>query len=75
MKPKNTTAPGYKNRNGQIVVRRTDLAGNDHGQYVYELRCSHCGHPYGANASDIFQRKCPNCQDGQPGLQLRGAQV
>jgi hypothetical protein len=36
-----------------VVVRHTDLLGNDHNQYVYVLRCTHCGHEYGANGSDI----------------------
>jgi hypothetical protein len=35
-----TTKPGYQNRNGQIVVNRTELRGNDNNQYVYRLRCS-----------------------------------
>jgi hypothetical protein len=65
-----STASGYVNRNDQVVVRRTDLAGNDHLQYAYELRCNRCGQSYGANGSDIFQRRCPSCQDGAPGLAL-----
>jgi len=63
-----TTRIGFVNRNGQVNVRATDLPGNDHLQKIYVLRCEHCGHEYGANGSDIFQRKCPNCQDGAPGL-------
>ena len=63
-----TTQPGYENRNRQVVVRSTGSAGTDHGQYVYVLRCGECGHEYGANASDIFQRRCPLCQRGRPGL-------
>jgi len=67
---KGTTETGYRNRNRQTVVRPTHLAGTDHNQYVYVLRCGDCGHEYGANGSDIFQRKCPNCQGGAPGLSL-----
>ena len=63
-----TTEPGYRNRNGQTVVRRTDIPGNDHNQVVYELECGACGHRYGANGSDIWQRKCPKCGGGMPGL-------
>ena len=63
-----TTRIGFVNRNGQVNERATDLSGNDHLQKIYVLRCEHCGHPYGANGSDIFQRKCPNCQDGALGL-------
>jgi hypothetical protein len=65
-----STEPGYVNRNGQLVVRRTNLPGTDHLQRVYELRCRRCDHRYGANGSDIFQRQCPSCQDGAPGLSL-----
>jgi len=63
-----TTAIGFINRNQQEVVVRTDAPGTDHGQYVYILRCGVCGHEYGANGSDIFQRKCPKHGSGAPGL-------
>ena len=63
-----TTVPGYRNRNGQTVVRCTDIPGNDHNQVVYELECGACRHRYGANGSDIWQRKCPECGGGRPGL-------
>ena len=63
-----TTVTGYKNRNGQVVVRKTAISGNDHNQMTYELRCEACDESYGANGSDIWQRKCPNCQGGRPGL-------
>ena len=55
-----TTIPGYENKNGQVVIERTDRKGTDHLQYVYILRCKHCGRKYGANGSDIWQRKCPS---------------
>ena len=70
-----TTIPGYQNRNGQVVVRRTDLPGNDHNQRIYVLRCSDCRHQYGANGSDIWQRKCPKCGGGWPGLNFNGDQM
>jgi hypothetical protein len=69
-KDKGTTEIGYTNRNGQVVIRHTDLDGTDHNQYIYVLRCNHCGQEYGANGSDIWLRKCPNCQGGAPGLPL-----
>lgn len=65
-----TTVVGYVNRNRQEVVRATGFPGNDHLQRVYELRCQDCAHTYGSNGSDNFQRKCPNCQRGAPGLPL-----
>jgi len=67
---KGTTAIGYTNRNEQTVIRPTDLPGTDHNQYIYVLRCGHCGNEYGANGSDIWLRRCPNCQGGAPGLPL-----
>ena len=59
-----TTKAGYVNKNGQEVLRVTNLPGNDHNQVVYVLRCGSCGHCYGANGSDIWQRKCPTCGGG-----------
>ena len=64
-----TTRTGYVNRNGQVVIRNTGAPGTDNNQYVYQLACSHCGHAYGANGSDIHLRLCPRCQGGQPGLE------
>ena len=63
-----TTEVGYTNRNDQTVIRRTDIPGNDHNQRVYVLECNQCYHRYGANGSDIWQRRCPNCGGGKPGL-------
>jgi len=65
-----TTDVGYENRNGQVVMRPTGLQGTDHLQYIYVLRCAKCGEEYGANGSDIHDRKCPNCQGGRPGLSV-----
>jgi tRNA(Ile2) C34 agmatinyltransferase TiaS len=68
---KGTTRPGFVSRNGQIVIRKTGARGSDHLQYVYELECNRCGHHYGANGSDIHDRKCPKCdRSAQPGLPL-----
>ena len=67
---KGTTNIGYENPNGQVVVRDTGKLGTDQYQRVYELRCKHCGQTYGANGSDIHERKCPKCQGGRPGLPL-----
>ena len=66
-----TCRVGYVNRNNQEVVRMTGFPGNDHLQYVYVLRCRDCGHEYGANGSDIWQRRCPDHQGGAPGLAYR----
>jgi len=70
-----TTQPGYVNRNGQEVVVRTDEPGNDHNQVIYVLKCHRCGERYGANGSDIFQRRCPHCDSGRPGLTVASRSV
>jgi hypothetical protein len=63
-----TTDVGYENGNGQVVVKHTGLQGTDHLQYIYVLQCTKCGCEYGANGSDIHERRCPTCQGGRPGL-------
>ncbi len=68
--PRGTTVPGFVNANGQITIRDTGLAGTDHLQRVYQVACSHCGCIYGANGSDLHDRKCPACQSGSAGLPL-----
>ena len=65
---KSTTTIGYINRNQQEVIEKTNRQGNDHNQKVYILRCRNCKCRYGANGSDIWQRKCPSCQNGAKGL-------
>lgn len=65
-----TTQIGFINRNNQEVIRRTKLPGNDHNQTVYELLCRKCANTYGANGSDIFQRRCPACDRGAAGLSI-----
>jgi len=62
------TAIGFRNREGQEVVRKTDREGSSPEQRVFVLRCSVCGHEYGCDGCDIFDRLCPTCQDGSPGL-------
>lgn len=63
-----TTQIGYINRNGQENLGHQHHPGNDHYQFAYKMKCHKCGNEYGANGSDIFQRKCPACQGGMPGL-------
>lgn len=67
---KRTTAIGFRNRNGQVVIKKTELPGTDHNQLVYVMRCGSCGHEYGVNGSDIFQRRCPHHDNGRPGLPI-----
>jgi hypothetical protein len=63
-----STRPGYVNRHGQVVIRNTGLPGTDRRQTVYELGCSACGHVYGANGSELYERRCPMHDHGAPGL-------
>jgi len=63
-----TTEPGHKSKNEQVVVRNTDKPGNDHNQIAHVLRCIRCQNEYGANRSDIWQRRCPTCHGGAKGL-------
>jgi hypothetical protein len=63
------TRIGYRNPEGQEIVRKTD-AGGPQGQRIYVLRCTVCGHQYGAYGLDADTRRCPECQDGPPGLPI-----
>ena len=66
-----TTKIGFVNRNNQQNHGTRGVSGTDHGQVSYKLECmnKNCGHVYGANGTDIFQRKCPKCQDGKDGIE------
>ena len=64
-----TTQNGYINKNNQENLGTKWVTGTDHGQYAYKLSCNRCGSIYGANGTDIFERKCPNCQGGKPGIE------
>jgi hypothetical protein len=59
---------GFVNPNGQICTGQRGSAGTDHMQYAYRTECGYCGHAYGANGSDMHERRCPNCQGGAPGI-------
>lgn len=62
----NTTSPGFVNSNNQRNNGRTNMIGTDNNQILYEMECLNCGKKYYANGSDIWQRKCPLCQNGRP---------
>lgn len=59
----NTTDIGYVNRNNQKNNGKTDIPGTDFGQWFYDMECLECGHKYHANGSNIYEKKCPNCQE------------
>lgn len=62
---RDTTASGYINTNNQRNNGKTEKPGTDNNQFLYEMECLNCGRKYYANGSDIWQRKCPSCQDGR----------
>ncbi len=66
-----STRIGYVNRHGQLCTGHRGKPGTDHGQRSYRLLCLNidCGHTYGANGTDIFERRCPKCQGGSPGIE------
>jgi len=61
-----STIPGYLNKNNQRNLGRTEEKGTDHGQWLYSMECQKCKFKYKANGTDIWLRKCPNCQGGRP---------
>jgi hypothetical protein len=65
-----TAQIGFINRNDQECLGTRGVKGNDHNATAYKLACrnQHCGHVYGANGTDIHIRKCPECQNGAPGI-------
>lgn len=65
-----TTQIGYINRNQQQCAGHRGIAGTDHDQRAYRMECLKplCGHVYGANGTDVFQRRCPKCGGGKPGI-------
>ncbi len=62
--------PGDINLNGQHLLRKTETPGTDNNTKVWILKCGTCSLIYGSNATDAFQRKCPNCQKGKQGLEI-----
>jgi hypothetical protein len=65
-----TTEIGFINRNNQRCCGHRAVPGTDNGQLSYRMECleSNCIHIYGANGTDVFQRKCPCCQKGRQGI-------
>ena len=63
-----STVPGSVNRNGQRVVRYLRDDAKNPLAKVYEVTCTLCAYSYAAYGSDLWQRKCPGCQDGREGL-------
>ncbi|MUK51511.1 hypothetical protein [Aliivibrio fischeri] len=66
----NTTRIGYINKNNQLNNGTRGIKGTDHCQVAYKMKClsPSCLYEYGANGTDVFHRKCPKCQNGNPGI-------
>ena len=62
------TKVGYRNQDGQEVIRRTEVRVGE--QRIFVMRCSVCAHEYGSYGCDTDIRRCPHCQDGPPGLAI-----
>ena len=67
-----TTQIGHRNEHGQIVVAKTLMQGTKPFERIFILRCEGCGYEYGTDGCDIHARRCPACQDGGPGVTMRG---
>jgi hypothetical protein len=67
---------GELSRNSQKLLDKTERAGTDFNSRMWIVRCMRpsgdgtCDHVYGVDGTDFFQRKCPKCQGGEPGLTL-----
>jgi len=61
---------GKVNDNGQRCCGHRGVLGSDFNQYAYKVECTHCGHVYGANGSDMHERLCPACQGGAMGIRF-----
>lgn len=59
---------GAINKNGQLCLGSRQVRGTDHNALSFKMRCMHCDYVYGANGTDVFQRKCPRCQQGAAGI-------
>ena len=66
-----STDIGYINKNNQKNNGRRCKSDNHYNQWFYELECLECGHKYYANGSDIWLRKCPQCQNTKKAQQAR----
>jgi hypothetical protein len=63
-----TTEIGYFNPHRQQCCGHCGVPGTDNRQYAYKTECTICGYVYGTNGSDMYERRCPECQGGAPGI-------
>lgn len=60
-----STETGFININNQRNNGRTDIEGTDNLQWFYDMECLNCGQTYRANGTNIYEKKCPKCQNGK----------
>ena len=67
--PGNTADKGFVNpRNQENMGRVLPLRQNPKTyQFIHDMKCLDCGCEYHAWSGDIFQRKCPQHDNGAPG--------
>jgi hypothetical protein len=58
------------NDHGQRCRGTLGIPGTHKNAVVYKLECTLCGFVYGSNSGDVHERRCPNCQDGAPGIRF-----
>ena len=61
-----STETNYVNKHNQKNKGKLTERGTDNFQWFYQMMCLNCNLIYKANGSDIWQRRCPNCQNGRP---------
>jgi hypothetical protein len=67
-----TVQIGFVNRNGQRCCGHRGVPGTGNLQLAFKVECTVCGFVYGANGADIFERLCPEHQNGLPGIRYWG---
>lgn len=60
-------------KNQELMEKTFEKSTTKPDQFIWILKCGHCGNIYGANGCDFWERKCPNCRPnpklkpGKPG--------
>ena len=65
-----TVQIGYINRNNQMCLGTRGRPGTDHLQLSYRMICliEDCEFIYGANGTDVHERRCQRWQGGTSGI-------
>jgi hypothetical protein len=67
-----TVEIGHLNSNSQQCGGHCGVPGTYHGQYAYKTECTICGYVYGTNGTDMFEKRCLECQERAPGIRYLG---